>query len=132
MQGNTDQNNSEYGHLVQYFTQCNIFNDFLSKQCQPVPNNSTLPSIQTSETSKRLSTVGNIDSKKILKLIQDLNSNRALAHGGISIRMLKLCELSIRKPLSLLFNKCLRDRFSLKIGKKQMLFQCIKKGINNQ
>ena len=45
----------------------NIFNYFFSKQCQPIPNNSTLPSIQTFETSKRLSTV-DIDSKKITKI----------------------------------------------------------------
>ena len=32
----------------------NIFNDFFIKQCQPIPNNSTLPSIQTFETSNWL------------------------------------------------------------------------------
>ena len=44
----------------------NIFNDFSSKQCQPIPNNSTLPSIQTFESSNRLSTA-DVDSKKKLK-----------------------------------------------------------------
>ena len=41
----------------------NIFNDFFNKQCQPMPNNSTLPSIQSFETSNRLSTV-DIDRRK--------------------------------------------------------------------
>ena len=35
----------------------NIFNDFFSRQCRPVSNNSTLPPIQIFETSNRLSTV---------------------------------------------------------------------------
>ena len=39
----------------------NIFNDFFSKQCQPIP------SIQSFETFNRLSTV-DIDSKEILKI----------------------------------------------------------------
>ena len=89
----------------------NIFNDFFSKQCQPIPNNSTLPSFQTFEISNRLSTL-DIDSKKILKLIQGLNSNKAHGHDGISIRILKLCEPSKIKPFSLLFSNCLRDRVS--------------------
>ena len=67
----------------------NIFEDLFSKQSQPIPNNSTLQSIQTFETSNRLGTV-DIDSKKILKLIQGLNSNKAYGHDGISIRVPKL------------------------------------------
>ena len=55
----------------------NICNDFFSKQCQLILNNSTLSSIQTFETSNRLSTI-DFGSKKILKLIQSFNSNRAL------------------------------------------------------
>ena len=80
-----------------------FYDDFFSKQCQPIPNNSTLPSTQTSETSNRLSTV-DIDSKKILKLIQGLNSNKAHGHNVISIRMLKICGPSVVKSRSLLFN----------------------------
>ena len=86
----------------------NIFNGFFSNQCQPIPNNSTLPSIQTFKTPNRLSTV-DTDSKKILKLIQGLKYNKAHRHDGISKRMLKLCGPSVLKPLSLFFNNCLKD-----------------------
>ena len=72
----------------------NILHDFFSKQCQPMPNNSTFPSIQSFEASNRLSTV-DIDWKKILKLIQVFNSNKAHGNDGISIRMLKLCGPSV-------------------------------------
>ena len=92
--------------MTNFKDKANIFNNFFSKQYQSIPNNSTLPSIQSFETSNRLSTV-DIDSKKILKLIQGLNSYKAHGHDGISIRMLKLCGSSLIKPLSLLFNNCL-------------------------
>ena len=72
----------------------NIFYDFFCKQCQAIPNSSTLPSIQTFKIWNRLSIV-DIDSKKILKLIQGLNSNKTHGHGGL-----------------LLFNNSLRDSFS--------------------
>ena len=64
--------------VTNFKDKANIFNNFFSKQYQSIPNNSTLPSIQSFETSNRLSTV-DIDSKKTLKLIQGLNSYKA--HG---------------------------------------------------
>ena len=96
-------------------------------QCQPVPNNSTLPSIQTFEASNRLSTV-DIVSKKILKLIQGLNSDKAHGHDGISIRMLKLCGPSVIKPLSLLFTNSLRDGVFPNDWKKANVIPVHKKG----
>ena len=95
-----------------------IINEHFSKQYQPIPNNSTLPSIKTFESSKRLSSV-DIDFKKILKLIQCLNSNKAHGHNGISVRTLELSGPLIIKPLSLLFSSSLRDRFFPKIGKNK-------------
>ena len=71
--------------VTNFKEKANIFNGFFSKKCRPIPNNSTLPSIQR------------------------LNSNKAHGHDGISIRMLKLYGPSVIKPLSLLFNNCLRD-----------------------
>ena len=94
--------------VTNFKDKANIFNGFFNKQCQLIPNNSTILSIQSFETSNRLSTI-DIDSKKILNLIKGLNSNKAHGHDDISIRMLKLCGPSIIKPLSLLFNNCLRD-----------------------
>ena len=105
----------------------NIFNDFFSKQCQSLPNNSTLPSTQTFETSNRLSTIDN-DSKKILKLTQGLNSNKAHELGSISIGMLKVCGPSVIKPLSLLFNNYLRDGIFPNDCKKVNFIPVLKKG----
>ena len=109
------QKNSSYtpilvnNKLVTNFKdKASIFNDFFSKQCHPIPNNSILPSIQSFETSNKLSTI-DTDWKKILKLIQGLVSNKGHGHDGISIRILRLCGSSVINPLSLLFNNCLRD-----------------------
>ena len=66
--------------------------------------------------------------KKILKLIQGLNSNKAHGHDGISIRMLKLCGLSIIKPLSLLFSNFAKDGFFSNNWKKANFFPVHKKG----
>ena len=43
--------------VTNFKDKANVFNDFFSKQCQRIPNNSTLPSIQSFETCNRLSTL---------------------------------------------------------------------------
>ena len=123
--------------MTNFKDKANIFNNFFGKQCQPIPNNSTLPSIWTSKISNRLGTV-DIDSMKIPKLIQCLNSNKARGHNDISIRLLKLCGLSIIKPLSLLFSNCLRDGTFTKVlllksfTKVLLLFQTLFQGIKRE
>ena len=69
--------------MTNFEDKANICNEFFTKRCQPIPNNSILPTIRTFDTSRRLRTV-NTDSKKTLKLIQGLNSNKAHGHGYIN------------------------------------------------
>ena len=57
-------------------------------------------------TDKRLSTVKFVNAG-ILKIIQNLNPNKAHGHDKISIRMLKICGNSLCRPLELIFNNCL-------------------------
>ena len=57
-----------------------------------------------------------------------MNSNKAHGHDGISIRMLKICGSSVIKPLSLLFNNCLRDGVFPNDGEKTKLIPVHKKG----
>ena len=56
-------------------------------------------------------------SDDILKMIKNLDSNKAHGHDMITIRMIKLCDASICKPLELIFKSCLEN------GKKIMWFQ---------
>ena len=52
-------------------------------------------------TNKSLDTV---------KIINNLDSNKAHGHDMLSIQMIKLCGNSICKPLSIIFNDCLKKR----------------------
>ena len=74
----------------------NIFKDFLVQQCQLKANNSILPTNQIFYTQNRLRNF-DIDCWEILKLINGLNPHKAHGHDGISIRMVKLCNLIITK-----------------------------------
>ena len=51
----------------------------------------------------------NIDCGKTFKLINGLNSHKAHRHDGISMQILKLCNLTITKPLSITYKNCLQQ-----------------------
>ena len=53
-----------------------------------------------------LSTV-RFSENDILKVIRKLDSNKAHGHGKVSIRMLKLSDKAICKPLHMIFTSCL-------------------------
>ena len=94
-------------NLISIFKEkAKVFNDFFVQQCQPIANNSILPTNQIFYTQNRLSDF-DIDCGKILKLINELNPNKARGHDGVSIQMLKLCNLTITKPLSIIYKNCL-------------------------
>ena len=46
----------------------------------------------------------------ILNILKSLDANKAQGHDDISIRMLKLFQNSILKPLKFIFENCLRTR----------------------
>ena len=83
----------------------NIFKDFFVQQCQLKANNSILPTNQIFYTQNRLRNF-DIDCWEILKLINGLNPHKAHGHDGISIRMVKLCNLTITKPLLIIYKTC--------------------------
>ena len=64
---------------------------------------------QAPYTTSLLSSV-NIKESDILNILKSLNANKAHGHDDISIRMLKLSQKSILKPLKLIFENCLKTR----------------------
>ena len=93
--------------IVSDFTEkANIFNDFYASQCTPINNSSKLPSRRSFKTNNRLLTL-NINKGDILKIIRNLNANKAHGHDEISIRMLKICDSVITEPLSIIFKNCI-------------------------
>ena len=79
-------------------------------------NQSVLPS-QTLLTENSLANCS-FSKNGILQIIRNLDSNKAHGHNMISIRMLKLWDDSIFKPLEISFKMCLQNgRFPLEWGK---------------
>ena len=89
----------------------NHFNAFFVSQCTPVSNDSALPS-----TSNSVSNVS--EDQDILKITRSLNYNKVHGYDDISIRLLKICDSSIVKPLSIIFKNCLQTGTFPNNGKK--------------
>ena len=83
-----------------------LFNTFFAEQCSLPKNNSKLPKNLLFLTEKRLSNV-QISNDNIIKIINNLDPNKAHGHDMISIQRLKLCGPSLCKPLSIIFKLCL-------------------------
>ena len=79
----------------------NNFNKFFAGQCTPLKNNSMLPTSQLFMTQARLRSL-DFNEGEILKRIRALNINQAHGHDGTSIRMIKICDESLLKPLLIL------------------------------
>ena len=67
-----------------------------------IDTNSVLP-LQSFVTDLRLDII-NFDEAKVLALIRSLNVNKAHGWDEISIRMIKICDESLVKPLMKIFN----------------------------
>ena len=105
----------------------NLFNNFFSKQCTPISNDSTNPVNISSETRDKLSsTEFCIDD--IVKIIRSLNQNKAHDHDEISVHIIKICPCSILKALHLIFRTCLETESFPKEWKKAIMISVRKKG----
>ena len=107
-------------------TKANIFNKFFAEQCTPARNGSVLPVNQIFLTQARLKS---LDFKKveILKIIRALNINKAHGYDDISIRMTKICDKSLLKPLILLFKNPSQSSCYPDIWKKSNIIHVHKK-----
>ena len=83
-------------------TKVNIFNTFFADQCTPLKNDSVLPTSRMLLTWSKLCTL-NLNEDEIIKIMRNLNGHKAYGHDHISIRMIKIFDKSILKPLILLF-----------------------------
>ena len=77
--------------MSDFTEKANLFNDFFTTQCTPLSNSSILPSAISCKTLSQLSSI-NFEKEDILKIIRNLNINKAHSHDNISIHMLKICE----------------------------------------
>ena len=68
-----------------------------------------------------------LNEDEILKIIRALNVNKAHGHDGISIRMIKICDKSILKPLLILFQNSTKLSCYPDIWKKSNIIPAHKK-----
>ena len=92
--------------ITNFLDKANLFNNFFTKQCTPISNDNTVPASIDFESRKRLSSL-EFCIDDIAKIIRQLDQNKAHGHDEVSIRMIKLCDSSISKPLHLIFRNCL-------------------------
>ena len=111
----------------------NYFNKFFTSKCTPLINNNTMPNSIQCVSTARLSSFC-FSEKVILKILNDLNINKAHGHGHISIGMIKLCSKSVVKSLSI-FKNCIDTGTFPDIWKRSHIIAIHKKGdkqiINN-
>ena len=75
-----------------------LFNEFFASKCTPITNDSSLPSLLNLNLISKSSVI-NFTDDDILKIIRSLNIIKAYGHDGISIRMIKICDKAIPKPV---------------------------------
>ena len=102
---------------------------FFTKQCSLIKNSSKLPSHLHYLTDNRLSSVS-FSQDDIAKIIQNLDPNNAQGNDNISIRMLKISESSICKPLEMIFKQSIETGVFPSEWKKVNLVPIRKKGDN--
>ena len=67
---------------------------------------------------------------EIPKIIRSLDINKEYGHDDISIRMIRICDISLVRPLSLLFKKSFDNSYFLKLQKKFNIMPVHKKKRN--
>ena len=73
-------------------------------------------------------TSASFSQNNIVKIIRNLDSNKAYGHDNISIRMLEICGSSIFKPLAMIFKQCIETGVVPSEWKKANIIPIHKKG----
>ena len=94
--------------VMDFKAKLNIFNDFFSKQCTPVANRSKLPQNQVYFTNSRIDSVP-FSYDLFINIIRNSNVNKAHGHDDMSTRMIKMCDESLVRPLSIIFRNSLNS-----------------------
>ena len=122
-------------HLVHNNTQITdfkakacLFNSHFSKQCSLLDNGSTLPLPSFFPLPHTSLSSFTIDGGSLLNLVRSLDVHKSHGSDNISIRMLKICDSSIVKPLMLIFNNSLNQGIFPKPWKQANVTPIHKKG----
>ena len=95
-------------HITDFKEKAETFNSFFAKQCTIV-NNTSKHSTNSFKRANNCLSMISFTKDDIVKIIKNLDSNRAYCHDMICIRMLKICGESILKLSGLIFNPCIKS-----------------------
>ena len=87
-----------------------LFNKVFASKCTPTINDSSVPKLVVLNLESSLSAI-NFKNDCILKIIRSFNINKAHDHGNILIRMIKLCNKAIVKPLYMSCKNCINSSY---------------------
>ena len=108
-----------------FMKKANISNKFFASQCVPLNNKSNIPYCKRYMTNAKISSI-KFENKDIISVIKALD--KCKAHGYDNIRMLKLCDSAIVKPLTILFKNCISQGIFADNWKKSNICPIHKKG----
>ena len=92
-----------------------IFNNYFAQQCSMINNNSAVLESILYWTDASLTKIV-FTTDDIANIIKNLDSNKSHGHDNISMHMLKICIVSICKPLEVIFRICLTLEHSVCVG----------------
>ena len=87
---------------------CDLLNSYFLDQCTPLVNDIEVPPVLTVRTESVLESFY-FSADHIGDIIKKLDPNKDHGHDMISIRMLKLCGNSVRKPPKIIFKNCTKE-----------------------
>ena len=92
--------------ITDFEEKAQVFNDYFILKCSTIDTGSVIPpQVQGNSVPLRDFI---ISEEKILNIIRSLNPNKAHGLDEISIRMIKLSDVSLVIPLKIIFGNCLR------------------------
>ena len=115
-------------YVSDFKAKADLFNTHFSKQCSLISNSSSLPDERFGPLSHPSLSSFTIDVDLLLNLIRSLDINKSHGFDQISVRMLKICDSSIIKPLSIKFNNALNCGVFPASWKKANIIPIHKKG----
>ena len=117
-----------YKYISDFKVRADIFNNHFSKQCSLIPSSSSLPDVIFEPLSNSSLSSFTVDADMLLNLIRSLDVNKSHGSDKISVRMLKICDSSIIKPLTIIFNSSLKSGVFPSAWKKANIIPIHKKG----
>ena len=115
-------------YISDFKAKAELFNNHFSEQCSLIPNSSSLPDVMSGPLPYPSLSSFTIDADKLLNLIRSLDINKSHGYDQISVRMLKICDSSLIKPLLIIFNNSLNSGMFPSAWKKANIIPIHKKG----